>query len=135
MQRPDRTQIYGEALGELSKEASGNHDVVLVFFAPDAKPIGEFEYLRFERYRGELGLHPKEVKLEVRVGRKNGEKIGEVYPHGTGGDSTFRDFIGALEPAGGKQPLYFVIRSALTNSVGKLNWVRLDKASRIPGGF
>ena len=127
--RVDTTQIYSQAVGKISSDATGTHDVFLVFCADDPKAVAEFEYLRFEQYRGEIALRTNEVKLEVRVGSKEGEKIGEIYPRQTGGLSEYRDFVATLEPSHGKQPLFFVVHSALTNSIGRIDWIRLDKAA------
>ncbi|MBC7288681.1 MAG: carbohydrate-binding protein, partial [Armatimonadetes bacterium] len=56
LRRTDRdrggaVQIYGEATAEVSPDAQGTHDVFLVFRTSGDKPVGEFEYFRFERYR------------------------------------------------------------------------------------
>ena len=47
------------------------------------------------------------MKLEVRVGGKDGEKIGEFYPRFTGGADAYRETVTALEPTKlrGPQPL------------------------------
>lgn len=130
--RMDWTQIYKEAVAELSPTAHGTHDVFLVFHSPDPRPVGEFQYLRFEQYKGEIPLQTNDFKCEVRLGSKDGEKLGEIFPHPTGGASDFRDFVAALEFTTGTQPLYLVVRSAQPNPTGKINWIRLEKADAIP---
>ena len=50
-------QIYAEATGAISPTATGTHDVFLVFRAPEGQ-VGEFEYFRFEQYRGQIPLNP-----------------------------------------------------------------------------
>jgi hypothetical protein len=123
-------QVYGEAVGEVSPAATGTRDVFLVFHCPDGKPVGEFEYFRFERYRGRLPLQKNEVQLEIRVGGKDGEKIGTFYPRFTGGSSSVREMVAKLEPIRGKQPLFFVVRSALAGPIGKIGGFRLEKAAQ-----
>ncbi|MBM4084739.1 MAG: carbohydrate-binding protein, partial [Planctomycetes bacterium] len=123
-------QIYGEATAEVSADAKGTRDVFLVFRTEDKKPVGEFEYFRLERYRGQIALAKDEVKLEVRVGRKDGEKLGEFYPRCTGGQASFREMVATLEPATGTQPLFLVVRSALAEPVGSIAWLRLEKAAQ-----
>jgi hypothetical protein len=123
-------QLYQEAVGEMSAQATGTHDVFVVFHSDDKKLVGEFEYLRFEQYRGKIPLQKNEVKLEVRVGAKDGEKIGEFYPRFTGGADVFREMVATLEPTRltGPQALYFVVRSATDKSIGTIDWVSLEKA-------
>ena len=72
--RTGRIQIYGEAVAELAPKATGNRDVFVVFHAADNQPVGEFEYFRFEQYRGDLPLGKNEVKLELRVGSRTGPR-------------------------------------------------------------
>ncbi|PIX46741.1 MAG: hypothetical protein COZ57_10425 [Armatimonadetes bacterium CG_4_8_14_3_um_filter_66_20] len=128
--RGGRIQIYGEAVGDIAPEATGTRDVFLVCHSDDDKPVGEFEYFRFEQYRGQIPLQPNEVKLELRVGSKDGEKIGEVYPRATGGAEVSRDFVAKLEPAKGTQPLFLVVRSSVEGPVGAINSVSLEKAKQ-----
>jgi len=123
-------QIYGEAVAEVSPEARGTHDVFFVFRTEDERPVGEFEYFRFERYRGDIPLANKEVRLELRIGRPDGEIIGLFYPRYTGGMEKYRDFVTPLEPASGQQELFLVVRSAVQGSVGVADWLRLDRAAR-----
>lgn len=128
--RGGRIQIYRDSVGEISSAATGTRDVFLVFRSDDQKPVGEFEYFRFEQYRGAIPLQKNEVKLEIRIGSKDGEKIGEFYPRFTGGASNFRDIIAALEPARGTQPLFIVVRSALAGPIGTIDWMSLEKAKQ-----
>jgi len=128
--RGGRVQIYSEAVGEVAEQATGTRDVFLVFHSDDGKPVGEFEYFRFEQYRGQLTLQTAEVKLELRVGSNTGEKIGEFYPRNTDGSETFRDFVATLEPASGKYPLYVVVRSAVPGPIGAVDWFSLEKAKQ-----
>ena len=81
--------VYGEAICEVSPAAKGTRDVFLVFRGTADTPVGEFEYFRFEQYRGQTPLQTNEVKLEIRVGSKEGEKLGEYYPRFTGGADMF----------------------------------------------
>ncbi len=121
------TQIYGEAIGEISSLAVGTHDIFLVFHSNDAKTIGEFEYFRFEQYRGEIALQKNDVKLEIRIDSKDGEKIGDIFPHFTGGSANFTDFVASIEPTKAKGPLFIVVRSKLDSPIGEIGWIRLDR--------
>ncbi|MBM3502148.1 MAG: carbohydrate-binding protein, partial [Armatimonadetes bacterium] len=123
-------QLYRQATAEVSAEAQGTRDVCLVFRTEDDKPVGEFEYFRFEQYRGSIPLGKDEVKLEVRVGSPQGEKLGEFYPRYTGGPETFRDMVTTLEPATGEQALCFVVRSALPGPIGAIGGLRLERAAQ-----
>ena len=126
--RGPRVQIYAEATGTVSPEATGTHDVFVVFRSDDDKPVGEFEYFRFEQYRGRIGLQPNEAKLELRTGSPDGEKIGEFYPRFTGGSPVFREMVTGLEPVSGTKPLYAVVRSAVEGPIGAIRAFRLEKA-------
>lgn len=131
--RGGRIQIYAAALGEVAPEATGTHDVFLVFRSDDGKPVGEFEYFRFEQYRGQIALQKNEVRLELRLGNASGEKIGEFFPRYTGGADTFREMVATLEPVTGLQPgtaapLALVVRSAVEGPLGTLRALRLEKA-------
>ncbi|HEY3761487.1 MAG TPA: carbohydrate-binding protein [Verrucomicrobiae bacterium] len=126
--RVDWTQIYGEAVGDVSNKAIGTHDIFLVFHADDQKPIGEFEYFRFEQYKGQIALQTNEVKLEIHVGDKNGKLIGQIFPHYTGGLSDYRDFVARLEPVHEAGPMFIVVRSQLPRPIGKIGWIQMNKA-------
>ena len=123
-----RIQIYQQATGAISPSATGTHDVVLVFRSPDERPVGEFEYFRFEQYRGAIPLQKNEVKFELRTGSPTGQKLGEFYPRMTGAEGPARPMVANLEPAQGKQPLFLVVRSAVPGEVGRIEAVRLEKA-------
>ena len=124
--------VYGEAVCEVAPAAKGTHDVFLVFRGAENTPVGEFEYFRFEQYRGQIPLQTNEVKLEIRVGSKEGEKLGEFYPRFTGGADVFRQTVTALEPTRltGPQTLYFVVRSATGKAIGAIDWISLEKAKQ-----
>ena len=126
--RGGRIQIYAQAVGELSVDAAGTRDVFLVFHSEDGLPVGEFEYFRFEQYRGNVALQPNEVKMELRLDSPQGEKIGEFYPRATGGETAFRDLVAKLEPARGTHELFVSVRSASADPVGFADWVSLEKA-------
>ncbi len=128
--RTGRIQIYAEATGTIAPEAVGTHDVFLVFRSDDATPVGEFEYFRFEQYRGSIPLAPTEVKLELRLDRPDGTKIGEFYPRATGGPGQFRDLVASLEPVTGEHELFLATRSALAGECGLFDSLRLEKASQ-----
>jgi hypothetical protein len=121
-------QIYSQATCEVSPEATGTRDVVLVFRSAPGEPVGEFEYFRFELYRGSLPLQPDEVKMELRVGSPDGATIGVLYPRYTGGAARVGDFVASLEPVTGRQRLYLAVRSALEGPVGSLHALRLERA-------
>ena len=123
-------QLYQQVVGEISAEATGTHDVFVVFRSDEKQLVGEFDYLRFEQYRGAIPLQKNEVKLEVRVGAKDGEKIGEFYPRFTGGADVFRDMVVTFEPGKltGTQPLYFVVRSATDKPIGTIDRISVQKA-------
>ncbi len=125
--RGNHVQIYNESTGDLATTASDTHDVYLVFRGDGAEPSVNFEYLRFEQYRGELPLQKNEVKLEVRAGSKEGPWIGRFYPRYTGGEDRFRDFVATLEPVSGTKPLFVVVRSALNESLGVVDGLSLEK--------
>jgi len=128
--RPGNIQIYQMATGEISADAKGTHDIYLVFRSEDGKLVGEFEYFRFEQYRGLIPLQKNEVKLELRLGSKDGEKIGEFYPRSTGGKSIFKQFVANIEPVKSKQPLYLVVRSEAAGTFGTINSMRCEKAKQ-----
>ena len=102
--RGQLVQIFGEAVAELSAAATGMHDVFLVLRAEKGEPTVNFEYLRFEQSRGVIPLAKNEVQLEVRVGRRDGPKIGVFYPRYTG--ERPGEFVAPLEPVQGNQPLF-----------------------------
>lgn len=126
--RGGRIQIYSEAVGEISPDAKGTRDVFIVFRCDDAKPVGEFEYFRFEQYRGPIHLQKDEVKLELRIDAPDGEKIGEFHPTFTGGPDNFCRFVAKLEAVEGARPIYLSARSALEGPVGRIEWVSFEKA-------
>jgi hypothetical protein len=99
-----------------------------VFHSPDGKPVGEFEYFRFEQYRGLIPLQTGEVKFELRLDTRDGPKIGELYPHYTGETPEFKTMVASLEPALGRHKLYLVVRSALPGTLGRIDEIRLEKA-------
>jgi hypothetical protein len=134
LQQTDRVrggaiQIYRQAVADVSAEAQGTRDVFLVFHTQDDQPVGEFEYFRFERYRGELPPAKDEVRLEVRLDSPTGEKLGAFYPRYTGGVHAFRDMVATLQPATGTHRLFLVARSALAEPIGRIDSVRLQKAA------
>jgi hypothetical protein len=126
--------IYGEAVVALAPAVTGTHDVFLVFQSEEKAPLGkvEFEYFRFEQYRGQIPLQKNEVKIEIRAGGKDGEKLGEFYPRFTGGADVFRELVATLEPTKltGPQTLYFVVRSATGKPIGTIDWLSLEKAKQ-----
>ncbi len=128
--RKGRVQIYAEAIGELSAEATGTRDVFFVFRSDDGQPVGEFEYFRFEQSRDELPLQTSEVKLELRAGSKDGPKIGQFYPRFTGTSDSFHPFVARLEPGQGTQPLVLFVRSALAGPIGRIDGLTLQKAAQ-----
>ena len=130
--RGGHIQIYAQASGEIALDATGTHDVYVVFHSPDGKPVGEFEYFRFEQYRGAIPLRKGDVRFELRVGSPQGEKIGELFPRCTGGAESWRELVSPIEPMHGKQPLFLVVRSAAEGPVGAADWLALEKASK-PG--
>jgi hypothetical protein len=128
-------QIFSEAVGDLSAAAAGTRDVFLVFRSEAGKPSVNFEYLRFEQSRAAIPLLKNEVQLEIRLGRRDGPKIGVFYPRYTGG--ALREFVAGLEPAQGRQPLFLVVRSALGEPIGTIAGLDLEKAAPPgdPGGL
>ena len=126
--RGGRIQIYAEATGAVAAEATGTRDVFLVFRSADATVVGEFEYFRFEQYRGAIALQKNEVKLEIRLDRADGEKIGEFYPRATGDDGQFRDLVASLEPASSRRQVFLTVRSALDRPIGTIASASFGKA-------
>ena len=118
--------VYSEAVAALSKQASGTHDVFLVFRSPT--PSIDFEYARFEQYRGAIPLQKNEVKLELRAGAKDGVKLGEVYPRFTGGGEGFREFATPLESVQGTKNLFLVMRSSVGKPICTVAGLRLEKS-------
>ena len=116
--------IYNEVLAALAPQAAGTHDVFLVFRS--SRPTIDFEYARFEQYRGLLPLQKNEVKLELRAGGKDGAKLGEFYPRFTSGAE--REFPAVLEPLQGTQKLFLVVRSSLAKPIGIIAGLRLEKS-------
>ena len=130
--RPGHVQIYREAVAELASEAKGTRDVFLVFRSAGGQPSVDFEYFRFEQYRGELPLQKNEVKLELREGSAGGPKLGEFYPRGTG--DRVGEFVANLEPAQGAGPLVLVVRAALAASRRRRVRLAPGKEHRLVGG-
>lgn len=128
--RKGSIQIFREAVGELSPEATGTRDLVFTGFSDDQKTVAEFEYFRLERSRGTVVLPKNDVRLELRLGGKDGEKIGEFFPRFTGGTAEFRELVTSLEPAHGKQPLFLVVRSAQPVTIGTVTAIRLEKSKQ-----
>lgn len=126
--RQKSIQMFEEAVGELLPAATDTHDVYFVFRSDDGKPVAEFEYFRFERARTPIALPKNDVRLELRVGSRNGEKIGEFFPRFTGGVDEFLNLVAQLEPAQGVQPLFLVVRSAMPSPVGTIGGISLQKA-------
>ena len=122
------TQIYAEAFGKISTDAKGTHDVYFVFLSDDDQNVCEFEYAQLLRYRGQIPLRKNDVVLELRVGSKAGEKIGEFRPHPTGGST--KEFVARLRPITGKQPLFVVCRSDTDLPVGTIESLTLRKSIR-----
>lgn len=133
--KPEQGPItYEEAVAEVPESVTGTHDIFLVFRSPEVKPVVELEYLRFERYRGRIPLQPREVKVEVRVGGPEGEKIGEFHPRGSGGADVYAETATRLEPVtqAGPQRLCFVVRGAPT----RIPWqVSPDLAGEVREGI
>ena len=125
---PGPVQVYGEALGDVSADAAGLRDVYLVFENGGGKSGGDFAYFRFEQYRGSIALSENEVKIEVRTGSKDGEKIGEFYPRFTGDAAQFRDFVAPTSTVNGKQ-LFFVVRSAMSGVIGSVERMSFETAA------
>ena len=126
--RAARVQIYAEATCQVSIDATGTRDVFLVFYSDDDDPVGEFEYFRFEQYRGAIDLRPDEVKIELRADTPVGEKLGEFYPRCTGNASVFREMVARLEPVSDTRQLFAAVRSALDEPIGTIRAFRLEKA-------
>lgn len=131
--RGGRIQIYQAATGTVTAAATGTHDVFLVFGADDGLPVGEFEYFRFEQYRGQTALQKDEARLELRLASPTGDKLGEFFPRSTGGADSFREMVASLEPVPGAEPgtmrpVFAVLRSALTGPLGTVRAFRLEKA-------
>ena len=120
------TQLYGEAFGTISADAGGTHDVFFVFLSDDDENVGEFEYAQFINYRGQIPLQKNDAILELRVGSKDGEKIGEFRPRPTYGVS--RDIVAKLRPVTGRQPLFVVCRSDSDAPVGTMESLTLQKS-------
>jgi len=123
-------QIYREAIGGISTEATGTRDVFIVFHTGDGGPVGEFEYFRFEQYRGQIALQKDEVRYELRVGTPQGDLVGVLYPRATGSAQGYRPLVTSLEPASGRQPLFLVVRSNFPGGTGAIAGVSLEKARR-----
>ena len=128
--RGGHVQIYAETIAQLSADAAGTRDVFLVFRSDGGEPRVGFEYLGFEQYRGAIPLQKNEIKLELRAGGKDGRKIGEFYPRFTGGEDAYREFVAKLEPAQDAGPLFLVVRSALAQPLGAVDWLSLEKSAQ-----
>jgi hypothetical protein len=124
-------QIFGEAYGEVSAEATGTHGIYLIFNMSEGQKSPNIEYCRFEQSRGTVALAENEVKIEVYAGRIGGEKIGTFYPRFTGGNTKFSDFVAPLAPVHGRQKLFFVVRSAVPGPVASIDRVSFESA-RMP---
>lgn len=127
--RGSRIQIYAEATGAIDAVAKGTRDVFLVFHTEDGKNLGEFEYFRFEQYRGAIGLQPNEARVELRADRPDGELLGTLFPRATNGLA--REVVAKLEPASGTRRLYLTVRAATDQPIASLAGLRLEKARPI----
>ena len=123
-------QVYSEATASVTAEAKGTRDVYLVFRSADTQAVGEFEYFRFEQYRGPAMLRKNDVVFELRIDTPDGQKIGNLYPRHTGGADRYRDFVATLEPVTGKHPLFVRVHSLLKSGIGKIHSLKLQKAKQ-----
>jgi len=129
--RGSRIQIYAEATGAIDAAATGTHDVFLVFHTEDGKNVGEFEYFRFEQYRGAIALQPNDARVELRADRPDGELLGTFFPRAT--NDLEREVVAKLEPASGKRRLYLSVRAATEQPIATVAGLRLEKARPIDG--
>lgn len=127
--RGGRIQIYGAVTCPISETATGTHDVFLVFRSPDEGLVGEFEYFRFEQYRGRIPLWPNETRLELRLDAPTGELVGTFFPRSTGDPNRFREVVASLEPATGRRRLFLTVRSAYAGPVGAIDGLTLVRAA------
>jgi hypothetical protein len=109
-------------------DVRGTHDVYFVFHADNDREIGQFSLFRLEGYKGNLGLQPDELRIEVRLGRRDGEKIGDIYPVNTNG--AFREtIVQTVRPVPSyRGDVFLVMRSAEKKFGCKLDWVSLETA-------
>jgi len=124
--RGSRIQIYAEATGAIDASATGTHDVFLVFHTDDGQKVGEFEYFRFEQYRGAIGLQPNDSRVELRADRPDGDLLGTFFPRATNGLE--REVVAELEPASGQRRLYLSVRAATHQPLATVRGLRLEKA-------
>lgn len=133
LKRTDRarggsTQIYGAAAGDVETSAVGTHDVYLVFRSPDAKPVGEFEYFRFEDYRGDIGLQKNEARVELKVDAPTGETLGVFYPMSGPRTGSTATLVTGLRPIRGSRRLYAVVRTDVDGVIGGFDGLGLQRA-------
>ena len=89
----------------------------------------DFEYFRFEQYRGALPLQKNEVQFELRVGRQGrpqARRVLSAFHRRRGERPRIRRAV--WNPRRGREPLFVVVRSALAQPVGTVSGIRLEKA-------
>jgi len=118
---------YVEKVVEIG-DVRGTHDVYFVFHADNDREVGHFALFRLERYRGTMGFQPDELRIEVRLGSREGEKIGDIYPVNTNG--TYREtIVRTTRPVPSyRGDVFLVVRSATRKLGCNLDWVSLETA-------
>jgi hypothetical protein len=125
---PMKFSAHVRDLVESSHAAREPHDVYFVFHADNDRELGHFSLFRLEGYRGTMGFQTDELRIEVRLGRRDGEKIGDIYPVNTNG--AFRETIvrTARPVPSYRGDVFLVVRSATRKLGCKLDWISLETA-------
>ncbi|MBD3177998.1 MAG: carbohydrate-binding protein [Armatimonadia bacterium] len=126
--RAGHVQRYEEATAELSETAVGTHDLFLVARSEDDESVASVEYLRLERYRGELPRRSDEGIIEIRLDSPEGRKIGTIWPRKADEDGETWRMVCPLEPAQGTHDVYLVTRTNVPGTLAAVDGFELWRA-------
>lgn len=85
VQTHDGLYPFIEVKNALPKELNGVHDVFFLFKGGEAKEIGQFHSIFFEKYKEGISLSTNESVLEIHLDSPTGELLGLMYPVNTNG--------------------------------------------------
>ena len=126
--RRNGTWRFEEGVADLDAAARDTHNVFVVAAADDGGWVGKLEYIRFEKYLGTLDPTNREVQLQVRMDRPDGECIGTIFPKYTGASRRSLDLVTQLEPRTGVHPLFLKVQSTGRSTIGMVTNLLLQRA-------
>ena len=135
LQKTDRDrggyiQLYSTAIMDVNPEITGTHDVYLLFKSADKKTVGEFEYFRFEGYRGDIELQKNEARIELRCDTPTGDILGVFYPLSGQRTGPTTTLVTGLQSLKGAHKLYAVVRTSAVGDIGGFDAVRLQRSAQ-----